>query len=91
MSVDIVHELINRLLEAAQREGTFTESVAFEVERAFRHDFNGEKFYVKRGKDDDSEKRSAGVVNDYLSGQPVEQIEKHHGISRATLYRYLKR
>lgn len=90
MNVDVVRELINRLLDVAQREGTLTESLAREVERSFRHDFNGEKFYVRR-EGDDPTSRQAAVVTDYLAGQPVEQITRHHGISRATLYRHLKR
>ena len=88
MDVDIVHELINRLLDAANREGSLTESLAREVERGFRHEFNGEMFYIKRQSLTVEEKRAASAS--YLAGQPVEQIAKHHGISRATLYRHIK-
>ena len=87
ITVDVVSELINRMLDAANREGGLTESLAREVERAFRHEFSGEKFYVKR---EPTPKKTAAVT-DYLSGQPLEQITKHHGISRATLYRHMKR
>jgi len=90
MNVDVVRELINRLLDVSNREGTLTESMAREVERSFRHDFNGEKFYIKRSGESPEEKQTA-VVTDYLAGQPVEQITKHHGISRAALYRHLKK
>lgn len=87
MEVDVIRELINRLLDAAHREGTLTESVALEVERTFRKEFKGEQFYVKR----EPTPKITAAVTDYLSGQPLEQITKHHGISRATLYRHMKR
>lgn len=88
---DLIRELINRLLEAANREGSFTESVALEVERSFRRDFNGAECYVKERTEARLAEKQAIVVDAYLQGQPVDQIVRENGISRATLYRYLKR
>ena len=92
MDVDIVRELVNRMLDAANREGSLTESLAREVERGFRSEYCGEKFYIKREPrvSVSSESQSA-IAREYLDGRPVEKIIKHHGISRATLYRLLKR
>jgi transcriptional regulator of acetoin/glycerol metabolism len=91
MRVDPVRELIERILAASAREGGFTESIALEVERSFRHDYNGETCYIKERTDDTITSKKTAVVAAYLQNQPVEQITQHHGISRATLYRYLKR
>lgn len=90
MKTDIVRELIERLLEAAAREGTFTESVALEVERSFRRDYAGEAYYVKRLPIEMRDRQKA-VTEAYLQGVPSEEIEEQNGISRATIYRYLKR
>ena len=92
MKVDIVRELINRILEASAREGSFTESMALEVERAFRRDFKGfeSRIISERPATYPAETRQT-VVASYLEGQPVDQITRENGISRATLYRYLKK
>jgi hypothetical protein len=90
MSVDIVRELISRLLDAAAREGTLTESLALEVERAFRNEFAGDTFYIKKLPIEMSGK--PGVVKEqYLRSVELDKIADKNGISRATLYRYLKR
>jgi DNA-binding NarL/FixJ family response regulator len=87
----MIHELITRLLAAAQREGSLTESLAIEVERQFRHDYKGAEIVVSERPRGRLVEKQAVVVNAYLEGKPVEEITRHHGISRATLYRYLKR
>lgn len=90
MRVDIVRELINRILEASHREGSFTESMALEIERQFRFEYNGAECVISA--ETKGPKADPKAVTDaYLKGHPVEQIAKENGISRATLYRYLKR
>ena len=91
MRVDIIRELIDRLLEASAREGGFTEEVAVSVEREFRRDFNGAECYIKERTADTIASKKASAVKAYLQGQPVDEIQRENGISRATLYRYLKK
>lgn len=91
MRVDVVRELIDRLIEASGREGQLTESIALEVERSFRAEFKGETYEIYEKPRAQQAQRKAVIVDAYLKGQPVEQITQHHGISRATLYRYLKK
>ena len=92
MKVDIVHELITRILEAAAREGGFTESVALDVERSFRRDYKGHVGgYIGERPATYPDATKATVVAHYLEGKPVDQITRENGISRATLYRYLKK
>jgi len=91
MKVDAVRDLITRLLEAAHREGTFTESVALEVERQWRMEYRGTEISVSYKPLADRQAARAAPVQDYLDNKPVEEITRRHGISRATLYRYLKK
>ncbi len=91
MRVDIIRELIDRLLEAAHREGSFTESMAREVERSFRSEYRGATCEVHETPRALLPEKQGAVVTAYLEGQPVSEITKHHNISRATMYRYLKR
>lgn len=88
---DLIRELIDRLLLAARREGQLTEDLARSVEHDFRRDFNGAECYVKERTEARLAQKQAIVVDAYLQGQPVDQIVRENGISRATLYRYLKR
>ena len=62
MRVDPVRELIERILAASAREGGFTESIALEVERSFRHDYNGETCYIKERTDDTITSKKTAVV-----------------------------
>jgi len=91
MKVDAVRDLITRLLDAAHREGTFTESVALEVERQWRMEYRLSKISISEKTAEDRTARRAAPVQDYLDNKPVEEITRRHGISRSTLYRYLKK
>lgn len=88
---DLIRELIDRLLAAARRDGRLTEDIARSVEMDFRRDYNGAECYVKERTEASIAEKRAVVVNAYLQDRPVEQIMRENGISRATLYRYLKR
>lgn len=88
---DLIRELIDRLLAAADTEGRFTESVARSVEVQFRREFNGAEFYIGCRKQSHPQEVKDAAVNQYKNGLPVNQIIQENGISRAALYRYLKR
>lgn len=90
MSNDLISELVNRLL-IAQQEGKLTRENAQRIEQEFRREFNGAECYVKERTTTVVTRKQEAVVNAYLAGQPVDRITRENGISRATLYRYLKR
>lgn len=87
---DAIRDLIMRLVDAAHREGTFTEAVALTIERQWRMENDGRKIAVTYRRVD-QHKVAEAARSDYLANEPVETITRRHGISRATLYRYLKR
>ena len=91
--MDIVHELIERAkVRIAERFG-LPEEVADLlnlVEREVKHDYGGERVTISRP-DDPVEAKAARVTRDYLSNLDTQDITSRHGISRATMYRYLKR
>ena len=91
MKVDAVRDLIQRLLAAAHREGAFTESVALEIERQWRMEYRGTEISISYKPTADRHAQREQPVRDYLDGAPIDQITRKHGISRATLYRYLKK
>jgi len=91
LHVDLVRELIDRVLAASQREGSLTESIALEIERSFRHEYAGAECVIREHPRYKSQQKCTAVVSDYLADMPVDRITTEHGISRATLYRYLKK
>ena len=89
MRVDVIRDLIDRLLAAAHRDGTLTESVAIEIEQQIRHEYKGKQIEISERPR--RQLPAPAITADYLAGRPVEEITHRHGISRATLYRILKR
>lgn len=90
MTGDVIRDLIGRILEAAHREGSFTESMALEIERQWRHDNRGEKITISgRMRPDEAAKEA--MVAAYLANEPIDEIASRHNISRRTMYRYLKK
>jgi len=87
MKGDAIRDLIDRILRAAAREGGFSESVALEVERQFRADYRGCEIYVA----DDRKDAQLTARQRYLAGENISSITSSTGVSRATLYRLLKR
>lgn len=91
MRVDLVRELIDRMLAAAQRDGTLTESIAIQIEQKFRHEYRGATCEIYERPRALLPRKREAIASAYLAGQPVDEITRTHGVSRATLYRYLKK
>ncbi len=91
MRVDLVRELIDRIMAASQREGTLTEAIAIEIEQQFRQEYRGAVCEIHPSPRAMLPQKREAVTAAYLAGQPVDEITRAHGVSRATLYRYLKK
>lgn len=91
--VDIVHELIERAKVRIAEKFGLPEEVADLlnlVEREVKRDYGGERVTISR-MDAPVEAKAAKVTRDYLANLDTRDITSRHGISRATMYRYLKR
>lgn len=87
---DAIRDLINRMIAAASREGGFTECVALEVEKQWRMEYRGLEISVS-SRPRPAERTKEAAVTDYLANMPINEVTERHGISRSSLYRYLKR
>lgn len=61
-----------------------------EVERDIKLRFGGDAVHIRQPRTPTAD-RAAAVQRDYRAGVPVPHLLDRHGVSRATLYRYLKR
>ena len=89
--VDMVRELIDRMLAASQRDGCLTEDIAIQIEQQFRRDYRGATCEIYESPRALLAQKQEVVISAYLAGHPVDEITRTHGVSRATLYRYLKK
>jgi transcriptional regulator of acetoin/glycerol metabolism len=57
------------------------------IEDEIRTEWGGEEPYIAKT----DKRRKDKAVNQYIGGTPIKEIRKKTGISRATLYRHLKK
>ena len=91
--MDIVHEIFQRIRARMQEAHGLPHEVVNLLELAeaeARLEFGGQRITVTGVKADPARK-AAAVTRDYLSDLPVQEVASRHGISRATMYRLLKR
>jgi hypothetical protein len=65
--------------------------VARKIEQQVREQYGGVRTRIAKRKKHPSADQRAQVFQEALTDAPTEQITDAHGISRRTLYRYLKR
>lgn len=85
---DILLELIEVL---RQKAPNLTASVLLEVETQIRRDFGGQRVYLPKRRKHLDHVQQQQLYQDGLSNATNEQITAKHKISRATLYRHMKR
>jgi hypothetical protein len=86
MAQDIVDYMLNEIKRVMPE---ISDQSLIEVEEKARHEFGGDEVYISKKSMTSAQKQK--VVTEYLGGRPLREIQKDHGISRATLYRHLKR
>lgn len=95
---DIVHDIADRILSAVIERLDLPmdamdrlDGVLLPVENEVRRIYGGDRVYIRRAEVTDDRKRAA-IVRDYLASDvPPAEVGARHGVSRATLYRYLKK
>ncbi len=92
---DIIRWVIERMLA---HDDSISQELALLVEREARAEWGGKSIeYVPKSCDRKSARRPLSpeverVVYEHgLSGAPTEELLEQHGVSRATLYRLMKR
>lgn len=86
MAEDIVDYMLNEIKRGIPE---ISEQVLSEIEEKTRHEWGGDEVYISKKTITTAQKQKA--VTEYLGGRPLRDIEKEHGVSRATLYRHLKK
>ena len=85
---DIVAVILQQVLAMAPG---FSAAIASQIEERVRAEYGGQRLRIpKRGKYLTAQQRAA-LFQDGLSAMPTEEIVTKHKISRATLYREMKR
>lgn len=91
---DIVHEIIQRVKQRIADAYGLPEEVADLlglVEAEVKREYGGDRLHIHQPAADRGQKAEA-MRRDYLhTDQRPEEIASRHGVSRATLYRYLKK
>ena len=82
---DFVKCLLKMVMEA---QPSFTEEQAMQVEQQIRHDWGGERMVI--AKRAPLLRASREKVRAQVGTKPDAVLIKEHGISRATLYRWIK-
>ncbi|MEW6314643.1 MAG: Mor transcription activator family protein [Pseudomonadota bacterium] len=90
MSCDFLRDILQRLLEAAQRDGAFTDALARDVEAQIRQEWGGERVYIGKTADDariEIGRRNAAIIRDLNNGERVALISRRYRISRMMVYK----
>lgn len=90
MTEDKDPDIINLVLQACKAEG-LDPAIANEIEKKICEQYGGRTVYVTKKPRAQNQDKAKKIFNEGLSNKPTEQIIKENGISRATLYRYMKR
>lgn len=68
-----------------------TEQMAGDIEREIRERFGGRRIYVAGRKKHMNTAQRSRAYEDAVSNAPLDEVLERNGVSRATLYRLLKR
>lgn len=95
---DIVIEFLQVVASVLGDSRTFTEEAAMQIEQQIRNEYGGEEagFIAKTsdhkvGRPATDPAKHAAIYADAITNKPTEEILQCHGISRATLYRLVKK
>ncbi len=84
---DLIRAMLHMVMEM---DASFTDAMSAQVEQQLRLQYGGEKVWIKPYPRIPHEKKDK-AVKEYLEGMPIEQVVLKNGLSRASLYRHLKK
>lgn len=83
-------DIVQLVLSACKAEG-FDPAIAALIERKICDEYGGQRLYIPKKKKERIEEKQKKIFQEGLTNKTNEQIIKENGISRASLYRYMKR
>ena len=84
---DIVDDILRRVRESSP---SLTNDMSRQIELSIRRDYGGSRVYVRQTCRSEQKEKSEKIALEYINGS-VDQVTERFGISRATLYRMIKR
>lgn len=87
---DFIKDFLQRMQEAIQRSGTFSEELGIELEHQMRRDYGGETVYISKRGDSDKffiSQRNQAIIHDMNAGERVGLIARRYSISRRMVYK----
>lgn len=89
---DIVKDILRRVIDAASREGAFTDQIAVQIERQVRQDWGGENPYIAHGRTDRIIERNDKIIELWDSGErDVRTLACRFGLSTKQVRRIVGR
>lgn len=83
-------DIVQVILSECKKHG-LEEQIALAIENKICLEYGGREFYVRKNKSAQLEQKRQRIFADGVTQKTTEEITREHGISRATLYRYMKR
>ena len=90
MSLDSDADIVEIIIRRAQAEGLDADA-AHQIERAIRAEYGGLRVRIPKKKKHPTSEERRQAYADGLTAMPTGDVAEKHGISRATLYRLMKR
>lgn len=84
-----VQRLAQSLQHLALDAAPVLTAAAADLEQAIKLRYGGDAVHIRQARHAPAA-RAAAVQRDHRAGVPVPQLMERHGVSRATLYRYLR-
>jgi transcriptional regulator of acetoin/glycerol metabolism len=85
---DLISDIMKRLL--ALCGDSFSEAQALQIEEQLRQEYGGCEHWISPPPKVPKQAKEKAVT-EYLEGKPINEVIAKNGISRATLYRHLKK
>ena len=91
-SEDIVSDLLRRVVECANQDGGFSESLALHIERQVRQEWGGSRPYIQHDKESMRIERDDKILADFAAGQrDTRMLSNRYGLSERQIRNILNK
>lgn len=91
--MDIVRDILSRVMTAFQNEGGFSDDVMLQIESQIRTEWGGDRPYIAKAGESEKQAISArneSILRDWRNGERVPFIARKYGISRSRVWDVLR-